>query len=198
MLKIERLAFLDWQEVSLEVAEGEVLCVQGTSGSGKSLLLRAVADLIPHAGEVFLDGEACSDIMPTKWRREVSFLSAEALWWEDRVGEHFLNPMAEDRLGALALDLDCLEWDVSRLSMGERQRLGLLRMLDREPSVLLLDEPTSNLDSKTSKAVESLLLEYIESKGACAIWVTHDEGQAKQLGGRHFHMVNKQLMEVVR
>ncbi len=198
MLKIERLAFLDWQEVSLEVAEGEVLCVQGASGSGKSLLLRAVADLIPHKGKVFLDGEACSDLPPTKWRREVSFLSAEALWWEDRVGDHFLNSVADERLEALGLDLDCLEWDVSRLSMGERQRLGLLRMLDREPRVLLLDEPTSNLDSKTSEAVESLLLEYIESKKACAVWVTHDEGQAEQLGGRRFHMVDKQLVEAVR
>lgn len=198
MLKIERLAFLDWQEISLEVGAGEVLCVQGVSGSGKSLLLRAVADLIPHAGEVFLDGIACSDVSPTKWRREVCFLSAEALWWEDRVGAHFLNPVSGEGLQRLGLEPACLEWEVSRLSMGERQRLGLLRLLDREPRVLLLDEPTSNLDSDTSAAVESLLLEYIDVKQAGCIWVTHDETQAQRLGDRFFRMEGKRLEEAAR
>lgn len=196
MLKIEGLAFLDWQEVSLEVPRGGVLCVQGASGSGKSLLLRAVADLIPHTGEVYFEGTACSETLPTMWRRNVCFLSAEALWWEDRVGDHFLGKVPEGRLKRLDLAADCLDWEVSRLSMGERQRLGLLRMLDRGPRVLLLDEPTSNLDSETGSAVESLLLEYIEDSGACSVWVTHDERQAKRLGGRRFRMEAKRLKEV--
>ncbi len=195
MLRIEQLAFLDWEAVSLEVAAREVLCVQGTSGSGKSLLLRAVADLIPHQGEAYFEGTACSEISPTQWRRQVSYLAAEALWWEDRVGEHFANEVSADWLGRLGLGEECLGWEVSRLSMGERQRLGLLRMLDREPRVLLLDEPTSNLDSETTAAVESLLLGYIEETGACAIWVTHDEAQAERLGGRVLRMREKRLVE---
>ncbi|MDQ8199658.1 ATP-binding cassette domain-containing protein [Pelagicoccus enzymogenes] len=197
MLKVEGLAFLDWEPVSLQVKTGEVLCVEGASGSGKSLLLRAIADLIPHAGEVYLDGVACSDISPTQWRRSVSFLSAEALWWEDTVGAHFLEPVPAERLQRLALAADCLGWEVTRLSMGERQRLGLLRMLDRQPRVLLLDEPTSNLDAASSQAVEDLLLEYIKSTNACALWVTHDHSQAARVGGRRLRMQGRRLQEVL-
>lgn len=193
---MEDLSFLDWAGVSLEVSAGEVVCVQGASGSGKSLLLRAVADLIPHGGEVFFEERACGGILPTEWRRQVGFLAAESLWWADRVGDHFLGEVDSSRLEKLGLEAVCLEWEVSRLSMGERQRLGLLRMLDREPRVLLLDEPTSNLDGETAAAVEALLREYIEDTGACSIWVTHDERQAERLGGRVFRMTGKRLREV--
>ncbi|EDY83950.1 ABC transporter, ATP-binding protein, putative [Verrucomicrobiia bacterium DG1235] len=195
MLRVSELAFLDWERVSLEVAAGEALCIQGASGSGKSLLLRAVADLIPHEGEAYFEGKACSEFSPTEWRRLVSFLAAEALWWEDYVRDHFLGKVDAARLERLGLDPACLDWEVSRLSMGERQRLGLLRMLDQEPRVLLLDEPTSNLDERTSEAVEVLLLEYIEKRGACAVWVTHDGEQAKRIGKRVFRMKGKRLIE---
>ncbi|MDQ8181376.1 energy-coupling factor ABC transporter ATP-binding protein [Pelagicoccus sp. SDUM812005] len=198
MLKVVGLSFLDWEPVSLEVEAGEIVCAQGESGSGKSLLLRAIADLIPHTGEVYLHGDACSGILPTKWRREVSFLAAEALWWEDRVGAHFLSEVSPERLEGLGLAGDCMDWPVSRLSMGERQRLGILRLLDRQPRVLLLDEPTSNLDARSSGAVESLLREYMEGSGACSIWVTHDEGQAERIGGRRFYMGGKRLEELAR
>ncbi|MBC2607110.1 ATP-binding cassette domain-containing protein [Pelagicoccus albus] len=196
MLRVQGLKFLDWEEIELEMAAGEIVAIQGQSGSGKSLLLRAVADLIPREGEAFLEGVACSEFSPTDWRRSVCFLSAEALWWVDRVGDHFDKTVPEERLQRLGLASDCLDWEVSRLSMGERQRLGLLRMLDREPRVLLLDEPTSNLDSETSVAVEALLLEYLEENQAAAIWVTHDDSQARRLGSKVYRMAGKKL-EVV-
>ncbi|MBK1880580.1 ABC transporter ATP-binding protein [Pelagicoccus mobilis] len=196
MLRIENLNFLDWEAVSLEVGAGEVVSIQGESGSGKSLLLRAIADLIPHGGEAFLGGEACSEFSPTKWRGKVSFLSAEALWWEDEVRAHFLNDPELKVLQRLGLKEECLDWEVTRLSMGERQRLGLLRMLDREPSALLLDEPTANLDDRTSAAVEGMLLDYVRERAACCIWVTHDRAQAARVGQRAYTMVSKQLRKV--
>lgn len=197
MLRLEKLQFLDWEAMALEVSAGEVVSIQGESGSGKSLLLRAVADLIPHEGEAFLEGRACSEFLPTQWRRRVSFLSAEALWWEDRVREHFLGEPDGQALGALGLKEECLDWEVSRLSMGERQRLGLLRMLDREPVVMLLDEPTANLDEKTSAAVEAVLLAYVREKAACCVWVTHDRRQAERVGKRRFLIEGKRMREVM-
>lgn len=197
MFKIEGVSFLDWEPVSFAMKSGELVVLVGASGSGKSLLLRSLADLIPHEGDVFLGEVSCSEKLPTTWRSEVGFLPAEILWWEETVGEHFLNAPSEKRLADLGIPADCLAWDPHRLSMGERQRLGILRLLDREPKVLLLDEPTSNLDGETALRVEELIRSYVSEKGACALWVSHSEEQAKRLGARVFRMKEKALVEVV-
>ena len=197
MLKIDAISFLDWEAVSLEVAAGEAVAVWGASGSGKSLLLRAVADLIPHEGNCFLHSKPCASFAPSQWRRRVSYLSPEALWWEDSVRAHFSNEPDFAQLGALGFDASVLDWEPARLSTGERQRLGVLRMLAREPEALLLDEPTSNLDEATVASVESLLLGYIRNNEAAAIWVTHDRAQASRVGWRGYEMSDKKLVENV-
>ncbi|MDQ8202271.1 ATP-binding cassette domain-containing protein [Pelagicoccus sp. SDUM812003] len=198
MLRLDGLRFLDWRAISLAISSGEVACLMGGSGSGKSLLLRAVADLIPRQGKVWLDDEESGEVEPGQWRRRVGYLPAETLWWEDRVEDHYLNRPENQVLAELGLSEECLSWEVSRLSMGERQRLGILRLLDRGPRALLLDEPTSNLDERTARSVESLLLGYVERTNGCALWVTHDEGQARRIGNRSFLMANKSVQEVGR
>ncbi|UHD18787.1 ABC transporter ATP-binding protein [Thiocapsa bogorovii] len=74
--------------LDLTIVAAELVFVSGPSGSGKSLLLRAVADLDPHDGEVWLGGEPRSRIAPSTWRRRVGLLPAEAFWWAETVGEH--------------------------------------------------------------------------------------------------------------
>jgi ABC-type iron transport system FetAB ATPase subunit len=75
--------------LDLTLVAGELVFLSGASGSGKSLLLRAIADLDPHLGEVWLDGEPRSGMAPWQWRRRVGLLPAESCWWADQVGEHF-------------------------------------------------------------------------------------------------------------
>jgi len=193
MLSVRALCFLDWGPVSLELGPGEIACLRGRSGSGKSLLLRAIADLIPHEGEIALEARALDQTPPSLWRRQVGYLAAEPLWWEDLVGEHFLAAPSRETLGLLGLEPDCLAWESSRLSMGERQRLGLLRLLDRSPRVLLLDEATANLDAEARAAVESLLADFVRREQACALWATHDAEQALRLAQRTFVMEEKRL-----
>ncbi len=74
--------------LDLEIGADELVFISGPSGSGKSLLLRAIADLDPHDGEVWLGDEARSRIAPSTWRRRVGLLPAEAFWWAESVGEH--------------------------------------------------------------------------------------------------------------
>tara|TARA_B110000037_G_scaffold219152_1_gene283697 strand:- start:413 stop:1057 length:645 start_codon:yes stop_codon:yes gene_type:complete len=192
-LTLVNLRFLDWEAISLSMELGEAICIRGESGSGKSLLLRAIADLIPHEGEVTLKGELRSSVSASDWRRRVGYLPAEILWWEDSVLDHFLEAPSGERLGALGLSSECMEWHPHRLSMGERQRLGLLRLLDRDPEVLLLDEPTANLDDETARRVETMILDYAKEANAELIWVTHSESQAERVGLKRYRMKDKQF-----
>jgi len=175
-------------DIDLGIAPGEIGCISGASGSGKSRLLRAVADLEPHAGEVWLGEQAQSQTPGHVWRRQVMLVPAESHWWEERVGEHFAKRPAESELEALGFTPDTLEWQVSRLSTGEKQRLGLLRAVSLEPRALLLDEPTANLDDATSERVEAWLVARIRSRGWPTLWVAHDRDQIARVGSSHWRI----------
>jgi ABC-type iron transport system FetAB ATPase subunit len=169
--------------VSLTLEAGELVFLSGPSGSGKSLLLRAVADLDPHDGEVWLNGAARSTMPPPLWRRRVGLLPAESHWWGERVGEHFAAEPGE-LLARLGFDLDVLGWAVGRLSTGERQRLALARMLALSPEALLLDEATANLDPTNRERVEGIIAAYREARRAAVLWVSHDPEQRARLSRR--------------
>ena len=181
------------QDVHLTIDAGEVVCVSGPSGSGKSRLLRAIADLEPHSGRVALNGEDRDALAAHVWRARVMLVPAESQWWADRVGEHFARPMSEE-LAALGFSEDTPGWAVSRLSSGEKQRLALLRALSRDPAALLLDEPTANLDDGTTRRVERWLLGRIAERGLAVIWVAHDAGQIRRVANRHWRIDGAQLV----
>ena len=84
------------KDVSLRIEPGQTVSIVGPSGSGKSLLLRAIADLDPHDGEAWVGAQARSGMTPPEWRRRVGLLPAEASWWADTVGEHFPPPRDGD------------------------------------------------------------------------------------------------------
>lgn len=171
----------------LTVASGECVCLSGPSGSGKSLLLRAIADLDPHEGEVRLDASLCGDMPAPHWRRRVSLLPAESQWWYDRVGQHF-GDYDSEYLALLGFDAEAMDWSVSRCSTGERQRLALLRVLALHPQALLLDEPTASLDPDNVKRVEQLITHYRQDKQAAVLWVSHDMAQIARVSERHLRM----------
>lgn len=184
-LRVENLRLHSVGPVSLHIHAGACLGVSGPSGAGKSLLLRAIADMEPHGGEVYLDGtEQCRFPAPV-WRRQVALLPAESMWWSDTVGEHFTRVDADgfDRLG---IDRHILTWPVSRLSSGERQRLALLRLMENHPRLLLLDEPTANLDPDNTARVEELVRDYRAATGAAVLWVGHLQAQLQRVAD---HMV---------
>lgn len=186
--------------VSFSLQPGEVRLVTGKSGSGKSVLLRALADLDPHNGAVSLDEMQQSKTAAPLWRQNVMWFSAETAWWLDTVGEHF-KPLpsknaktAENNaknhqvwlnlsLKSLHLELDILQKLCRECSSGEKQRLALLRGLSVKPRVLLLDEITANLDDETAQAVEAFVLDYVQQHQACALWVSHDMTQQARLAG---------------
>ena len=170
--------------------------LSGPSGSGKTLLLRAIADLDPHEGEVRLDGRACEAFAPAQWRRAVGLLPAESQWWLDTVREHFALGVPEaDALGSLGFEGDVLDWEVARLSSGERQRLGLLRLLAGQPRVLLLDEPTAHLDARSADAVITHVERYRERLRCPVLWVAHDASLRARTKARGLRLEDGRLEE---
>ena len=181
--------------IDLQLAGGSVAAVTGASGAGKSMLLRAIADLDECSGEVLLDGVNRDTMSAPQWRRRVTYLAAESGWWADGVGGHFSETQAASRLlGRLGLNDDALGWPVSRLSTGEKQRLALIRALIHNPQVLLLDEPTSALDPDSRTMVEDLLAERIAA-GLSVLIVSHDAAQTKRLGARIYLIDGGRLVD---
>ena len=184
LLSVRGLARPGLASLSFALASGECLALRGPSGSGKSLLLRTLADLDPNVGEARIDGRLRESMPAPAWRRLVTYLPAEPGWWAERVGQHFADwPAAAKLVEALGLTADARDWLVSRLSTGERQRLALARALVQKPRILLLDEPTSGLDDDARDRVEGLIAGHLAGGGG-AIWSTHDGAQAKRMAKR--------------
>ncbi|MDT8409663.1 MAG: ATP-binding cassette domain-containing protein [Wenzhouxiangellaceae bacterium] len=196
-LKLDRVAVGELEPVSLSVSRGQVVCISGASGSGKTRLLRAVADLEPHAGDCLLGDVRQSETPAHRWRAAVMMVPAESQWWHETVGEHLAADAADASaaLDALALPESALEWSISRLSSGEKQRLALIRALLHAPQALLLDEPTANLDSDSVRRVERWLLDIIRRRELPTVWVAHDAEQIRRVSSRHYRIDNKTLRE---
>jgi len=192
LLQINRLRRLMIGPVTLVVDEGDCLSVSGASGSGKSLLLRAIADLDPHEGQLLLQGEPATDMPANAWRTRIGLLPPESSWWLPQVKDHFHNgmPVPLDHIG---LSGDLLEQPVARLSSGEKQRLALMRLLSNRPQVLLLDEPTANLDPVNTGRVEAVIAEYLRAHQAAVIWVSHDPEQIARVANRYYQMCDGNL-----
>ncbi|MDJ0784439.1 MAG: ATP-binding cassette domain-containing protein [Desulfosarcinaceae bacterium] len=191
-LQVRRLTTPHLRAIDLDLAPGECVGITGPSGSGKSLLLRALADMDPFEGQISLGGESVHSMPAPQWRRRVALLPATSAWWYDSVGPHFRR-VDTPAYEALGFPPEVADWEIRRLSSGERQRLSLLRLLAMRPEVLLLDEPTANLDAANTRRAEALITAYIRQRMAATLWVSHDRDQLERLCARGYRLVAGRL-----
>jgi len=197
LLTVRRLTRAGIDIPDFELPAGEAMAVLGPSGSGKSLFLRALADLDENEGDIRLGDEQRNAMGAPDWRRRVTYVAAESGWWAETVAAHYADWAAAAPLAMrLGLTRETGDWQISRLSTGERQRLALARALIQMPEVLLLDEPTSGLDGEAEKAVEEILAERL-ADGAAILFSTHDEDQAGRLAKRCLRIAGGGKAEIV-
>ena len=195
LLRVRDLMTITVGPISFDLPAGGCLALSGPSGAGKSLTLRAIADLDPNQGEISLKGASRESMSAPAWRRQVGYLPAEPGWWDDRVGAHFEDwAKAAPMIAALGVPAESHDWEVVRLSTGERQRLGLARALALDPRVILLDEPTANLDDEATAAVEKLIAAQ-RAAGMGVVWVTHDSAQAQRVAQRRLLLTDGKLQD---
>ena len=200
--QVERQPVEALRGVSLDIKKGEMIGVVGRSGSGKSTLLHVTGTLDrPSSGTIFLNGKNISDFsdntMSTFRNRTVGFVfQMNNLLPEFSALENVMMPgliagipKAQLKESASSL-LDAVKLNhrvnhrPAELSGGEQQRVAIARALIMEPPVLLADEPTGNLDVKSSEAVEELLFKLCEMRKVTMLLVTHDLALAKRLPAR--------------
>ncbi|MGI9076209.1 MAG: ABC transporter ATP-binding protein [Gemmatimonadaceae bacterium] len=195
-------------DLSLEIASGELLALIGASGSGKTTTLRMVAGYeAPDAGAVLLDGKNITSLPPA--RRDFGMVFQHyALFPHMSVGENVafglqargVSPADRGRRAAQALDNVGLggaaRRPVQSLSGGEQQRVALARALVIEPRVLLLDEPLSNLDPTLRRATREELRATLQRLGVTALFVTHDQDDAFAVADRVALIQRGRLLQV--
>jgi putative ABC transport system ATP-binding protein len=189
--------------IDLEVSSGEFLAIVGPSGSGKSTLLALMAGLDrPSAGEVWLNGERIDHLSEDRLailrRHSVGFVfQSFQLLGNFTARENIMLPMellartdarsrAEELLAAVGLGERGHHYP-SQLSGGEQQRVALARAFAPQPTLLLADEPTGNLDGATGRMVLDLLVSLRADEGATLVLVTHDPAVAA-LADRRIHL----------
>jgi len=184
-------------DVSLQVERGEIISIVGPSGAGKSTLLHLMGGLDkPDTGSVLIDNTDMLKLAPKKQARfrnsHIGFVfqfhhllpeftaieNVSMPLWIGGVGNKTVTEKAMAMLDLVGLG-GRAQHKPSELSGGEQQRVAIARALVMEPSVVMADEPTGNLDSVNAAAVHHLFLELREKTGHTFVMVTHNEALAK-------------------
>lgn len=212
-LKLENLAvgYADQpviKDLSLKVAAGEMVSILGPSGEGKTTVLKTIAGLLPpQAGHISINGRLVNRIAAEQ--RDVVLIFQKPLLFPflnvyDNIGfglrmQGTKGPAARDLILEMTelTGLAGLEQrKVHQLSGGQQQRVALARGLVLRPSILLLDEPLSNLDADLRRQMRELIQHVRRKTGVTTLFVTHDQGEALMLSDRVALLLHGKLRQI--
>lgn len=181
------------EDISFKIDDGEFVCLIGTSGSGKTTIMRMINRMTePSKGKILIDGEDIMTKNPVQLRREIGYVIQQIgllphmtiyenitlvpalLKW----GEERKRKIAEELIKKVDLPVEYLEKYPSQLSGGQQQRIGVIRALAAEQNIILMDEPFGALDPITRESLQSLIKNIQKELGKTVVFVTHDMNEA--------------------
>lgn len=194
--------------ISLSMEKGQILAVIGPTGAGKTTLLRLIDQLDkPASGKVLFNGQEVTARLRTETRRKISMVLQKPVVFDASVYDNVAYPLRvrktdrkaiPERVNAMlqTVGLDGYRKRNARtLSGGETQKVALARALITEPEVLLLDEPTANLDPVSLNSIEGLILRLNQESGMAIVLATHEMAQGQRLAHRIAVMINGELIQ---
>ena len=204
----------DWllRDISLEIGARDRVALMGPTGSGKTVLLRSLAmlDAVDEGTILWQDKSPAPDNVPA-YRSQAIYLTQRARLFEGTVERNLQLPhsLAVHRqreysrenvvshLHRLGRDEHFLTCNSASLSGGEMQIVALIRAIQLDPTLLLLDEPTASLDAGTTQQLAQLVLDWISASNSrrAFVWVTHDNAQANRLANRTVQLRDGQLVD---
>ena len=208
-LQITEEGVLAVDNFNLHIQDKEFIVLVGPSGCGKSTTLRMVAGLEEiSGGELYIGGQLMNDVAPKD--RDISMVFQNyALYPHMTVRENIAFPLKLRKMDKAEIDqrveqaaeiLDITEYldrKPKALSGGQRQRVAIGRAIVREPKVLLMDEPLSNLDAKLRNQMRAELIKLRQRINTTFIYVTHDQTEAMTLGDRIVIMKDGVIQQIV-
>jgi len=197
------------KNVSLTISAGSFLAILGPSGSGKSTLLRMFNGLLsPTVGTILYRGESLNGYPVRTLRKEVGMVFQQAALIPGTVRHNLLlryrwdkelpptpNEELVELLAKIGLDAEYLVRDCRSLSMGEQQRVALARTLLNDPTVLLLDEPTANLDPPLARKIVSLVHRLHKELNLTTILVSHNHLLIREYASAVAFLISGELVE---
>lgn len=199
------------KKVSLVVEKGEFIVIIGPSGCGKTTLLKTINGLVvPTEGEILVKGERLAECDLVSMRRHIGYAVQGAKLFPHMTVEDnicyvpgLLKKMTREEKETLAkkmLEMAELPFDLAtrfprQLSGGQKQRVGIARAMAADPDILLMDEPFGAVDEITRKTLQEELVSLWKKTGITIVFITHDIGEAFQLGSRILIMKNGEIWQ---
>lgn len=195
------------KNISFNIEKGDCISIVGKSGSGKSTILKVIADLLPiSSGNLYFNGKCYTSYNPIELRRKISYCIQTPILFGENVYENLELPFkirnekidkfrVIELLEKFNLNESILENNINSLSGGEKQRISIIRNLLYKPDILLLDEATSALDEENTKVIEEYIKE-LNRLGVTILWITHSIEQSQGIFNKRITITDGRVEEV--
>lgn len=181
-------------DISVNLKSDDRICIVGPNAAGKSIFSKALCFLVPFQGSIMWDGVPAENTL--EYCRRSSYLSQNPYFFKGDVLYNLALPLemrgisTKDSRESVKKQLrdfnlyHLLNENPKKLSIGQRQRLALIRSIVTNPDLLVLDEPTSAIDPESKIWLENTISDFWKQNNMCLLWITHDLLQAKRLADR--------------